>query len=111
MIPRPNDREFPRKRIRASGYVRVCSSGDYAIVSLCAERKAIQQFAEEHGIEMVVWCTDTGQGGYTLDRPGLQDLLSRARSAKPPFDIVIVHTLGRLTRSRAGVPGIAGAGH
>ena len=100
MIPRPNDREVPGERIRAAGYGRVSCVGDDAIVSLRAQRKAIQRFADQHGVEMVVWCIDRGRGGCTLDRPGLQDLLSRARSAERPFDIVFVYAFGRLTRSQ-----------
>lgn len=87
------------------GYLRVstdeqASSG----LGLTAQRDTIQRYADQHGWD-IVWYEDAGLSAKSLDRPALQEVLSRLHLKKRDVDGLVVAKLDRLSRS---VPDFAG---
>jgi len=90
---------------RMIGYIRVsteeqASSG----LGLTAQRDTIQRYADQHGWD-IVWYQDAGLSAKNLDRPALQEALSRLHLKKRDVDGLVVAKLDRLSRS---VPDFAG---
>lgn len=84
--------------IRAAGYARV-STDEQARegVSLPTQEERIRAFAAAKGWELVRLYRDEGLSAKSLNRPGVQALLSRLRAKE--FDVVVICKLDRLTRS------------
>lgn len=84
--------------MRAIGYTRV-STSEQADSGLSLEGQAtrIAAFCTARGWELVDTVTDAGLSGGTMDRPGLQKILSLVRRRE--VDAVVVLKLDRLTRS------------
>ena len=87
----------------AVGYVRVsrCGTDDQTGVlaqerSIAAQKQAITGYAETHGMQIVAWHVDVGQG---RDLPGLGQLMGDAGSLGRGFDIVLVYSRSRLSRN------------
>ena len=66
-------------------------------LSIAAQLAEIREFAATRQWTVVTEFVDAGISGQTLDRPGLQGMLSAAEQGA--FDIVMVHELSRLSRS------------
>ena len=66
-------------------------------LSITAQLNEIREYATARGWTVVSEFVDPGISGQTLDRPGLQSLLTAAEQGA--FEIVIVHELSRLSRS------------
>jgi site-specific DNA recombinase len=66
-------------------------------LSIAAQLTEMREFVAARGWTVVSEFVDAGITGQTLDRPGLQSLLTAAE--QDAFDIVIVHELSRLSRS------------
>jgi site-specific DNA recombinase len=66
-------------------------------LSITAQLNEIREFATARGWTVTSEFVDAGISGQTLDRPGLQSMLTAAEQGA--FDIVIVHELSRLSRS------------
>ncbi len=83
---------------QAVGYLRV-STEDQAgedRYGLAAQQSAITEYADKQGIEIVGWYRDEGFSGSTLDRPGLQEILSSA--AADEFDSILIARTDRIAR-------------
>jgi DNA invertase Pin-like site-specific DNA recombinase len=81
------------------GYLRV-STEDQASsgLGLDAQRHTIQRYADAHGWD-VVWYEDAGLSAKSMDRPALQDALTRLHPKKRDVDGIVVAKLDRLSRS------------
>ena len=91
---------------RMIGYLRVsteeqASSG----LGLTAQRETIQRYADQHGWD-IVWYQDAGLSAKSLDRPALQEALSRLHLKKRDVDGLVVAKLYRLSRSVQGIAGL-----
>ena len=87
----------------AVGYVRVsrCGTDDQTSVlaqerSIAAQKQAITGYAETHGMQIVAWHVDVGQG---RDLPGLGQLMRDVGSPGRGFDTVLVYRRSRLSRN------------
>jgi len=82
---------------KAVGYVRV-STEDQAKegISLAAQQSRIRAYAEAKGLSLVEMLVDDGYSGKSLNRPAMQELLSRCKGGE--IAAVIVLKLDRLTR-------------
>lgn len=81
------------------GYLRVsteeqASSG----LGLDAQRDTIQRYADAHGWD-IEWAEDAGLSAKSMDRPALQDALTRLHPKKRAVDGIVVARLDRLSRS------------
>ncbi len=84
--------------MKAAAYLRVSTAaqtGDDRF-GIPAQEEAIKSYAAGKGVEVVAWYKDEGISGATLDRPGLQELLTDA-SARA-FDTLLVAKMDRVAR-------------
>ncbi len=92
--------------LRALAYIRVSTAGqvntdrDAEGFSIPAQRDACYRKAESIGAEVVDEYIDAGESARSADRPQLQAMLERLKTASD-IDFVIVHKVDRLARSRA----------
>jgi DNA invertase Pin-like site-specific DNA recombinase len=85
---------------RAVAYLRVSTDKQAAEgVSLAAQRRKVELYAELHGLELVAVEVDAGISAKTLDRPALAR--ARAMLAAGEAEALLVVKLDRLTRSVA----------
>ena len=87
-----------QKGSRSIGYIRVstdeqCREG----LSLDAQRHKIQAYCDLNDLELVGIEEDGGLSGKSLERPGLQQALSRIRCGDA--SVLVVFRLDRLSRS------------
>lgn len=80
----------------AAAYVR-CSTDDQA-GSLPAQRASIQEYGARNGFEIVEWFVDDGVSGTSLNRPGLNALISASADERAWRHILV------WDRSRLGRP-------
>ncbi len=91
-------RKVPRKQQRVALYARVSSEMQAEEgVSIEAQLAEMREYAASREWEVVNEFIDAGISGRTLDRPGIQALLSAV--AEDGVDIVLVHELSRLSRT------------
>ena len=64
--------------------------------SIAAQLRATRRYATQRNWQVVKEYVDPGYSGTTMERPGLQALLTAA--AHQTFDILLVHELSRLSR-------------
>jgi DNA invertase Pin-like site-specific DNA recombinase len=87
-------------KVKAIGYLRVSTEQQASDgVSLQAQREKVEAFARLYDYELVAVVEDAGASAKTLDRPALQDALSRLENGE--VSALIVAKLDRLTRSVA----------
>jgi len=84
--------------MRAAAYLRVSTQdqGGEDRYGLPAQREAIVGYAKAQGIEIVSWYEDDGISGATVDRPGLQQLMTDAKEGE--FKAVLVAKMDRIAR-------------
>ena len=68
-------------------------------VSLEQQKKACQEYALNHEIEIVRFFHDDGVSAKTVNRKGLQDLLAYCQKNYKNIDSVIVYKIDRLSRN------------
>jgi site-specific DNA recombinase len=84
--------------VKAAAYLRVSTEGQTGedTFGVAAQEEAIKGYAAAKGIEVVTWYKDEGISGATLDRPGLQQLMTDA--GRKGFDILLVAKMDRVAR-------------
>lgn len=86
----------PSPRLAAI-YVR--ASTEHQTYSTEHQEAALQEYAAQHGLEVVKKYCDKGRSGLTLDgRTGLVQLLTDIHSEAPGFDLVLVYDVSRWGR-------------
>ncbi len=78
-------------------YCRVSSEEQVHGYSLDAQEKSCKRFAETNKLKVLKVYRDEGKSATNLDRPALQDLLSRCKESKG-IEAVIVQETDRLAR-------------
>ena len=84
------------EKVKAFGYLRVSGKGQVAGDGLPRQKKAICEYADEHGLEIVQWFTEAGVSG-TLERREALDALLVALMSNG-VRTVVVEKLDRLSR-------------
>src|SRR5262249_51226111 len=72
------------------------SVGQEENYSLPGQEEDSRKWAEQNGHEVVLVFNDGAQRSYTLDRPGINDMLQAAKNGE--FDILVVGKYDRLSR-------------
>lgn len=91
-------RDAGQRAERVAAYARVSTEMQAEDgLSITAQLNEIREFAAARGWTVVSEFVDAGITGQTLDRPGLQNMLTAAEQGA--FDILVVHELSRLSRS------------
>ena len=85
-------------KIKAVGYCRF-SSDHQKELSIEAQQRAIQNYADNNGYEIVEWYIDRAVSGQTVNRPDFQRLCRQIKSNDCNFSAVIVHKLDRFSRN------------
>lgn len=88
--------------LRAACYIRV-STEDQTEYSPDAQRKALESYAEQHGmtIDPKHIYVDAGISGRKASaRPAFMAMIAAAKRKPPPFDLILVHKLDRFARNR-----------
>lgn len=88
--------------IPAACYIRV-STEDQTEYSPEAQRKALENYAAQHGmsIDPSRIYLDAGiSGRRAATRPAFMAMIAAAKSRPPPFSVILVHKLDRFARSR-----------
>ena len=82
---------------RAAIYVRM--SSDQQSHSILHQCDRLNEFAREHGIEVVMMYADAGKSGLRINgRDGLQGLISDVQARAAGFDLILVHDVSRWGR-------------
>jgi len=84
--------------VKVIGYIRV-STEEQATngQSLDAQRAKLEGYAKLYDLDLIAVVEDAGASGKTMNRPGLQDVLTLLRTGKA--EGVLIAKLDRLTRS------------
>ena len=83
--------------MKAIGYIRLSTSGQDDKFGEDAQKKAISEYAQEHGYEIVEWVKDV-VSGVKEDRLGLGRILYDQEIKKPPYEAIIVYKSDRIAR-------------
>lgn len=82
--------------IKAVAYYRVAAESD-ADIEL--QKKAVLDFAQSRGIEIIHEEADNGVSGLTLNRPGFIKLMDDwIANDKKEFDLIVMRDISRLGR-------------
>ncbi len=85
--------------VRVALYMRVSTQeqADEGL-SLPAQERALREYAQKHGYEIVAVYTDDGVSARTANRPAFQEMVKAAK--KKLFDAILVHKFDRFSRNR-----------
>lgn len=86
--------------MRAVIYARVSSDRQDVDLSISAQLKAVREYAAKNGYEVVREFVDEVETGRSTGRPAFQEMVSMARRANKPFDVILVWKLSRFARNR-----------
>jgi len=86
--------------MKAAIYARVSSERQDVDLSISAQLKALREYAERNGHYVVTEFVDEAESGKTTDRPAFRDMVSQARRATKPFELILVWKYSRFARNR-----------
>jgi site-specific DNA recombinase len=81
-------------------YTRVSSEAQDTDLSISAQLKALREYAQKNGHEIVSEFKDEAKSGRTADRPDFIQMISLAKTKQPPFEAILVWKLNRFSRNR-----------
>ena len=81
-------------------YARVSSDKQDVDLSISAQLRALIQFAEAQGHQVVRQFVDEVESGRSIHRAEFQEMISLARRKPPPFQAILVWKLSRFARNR-----------
>lgn len=82
-------------------YARVSSDKQDVDLSISAQLRALREYAQRNGHEIVRELVDEAESGRTASRPAFREMIALARLKHPPFEAILVWKLNRFSRSRA----------
>lgn len=87
-------------KIRVAAYARVSSKEQAEKeLSIPAQLKAIREYCQDKGWQLVAEYLDEGKSAKTADRPAFQKMIA-AKKQNRHFDAIVVHKFDRFSRSR-----------
>jgi DNA invertase Pin-like site-specific DNA recombinase len=86
--------------MRTALYVRISSDRQDIDLSTAAQLRALREYAARNGHTVVREFVDQAETGRTAYRPQFREMISLARRADRPFDLILVYKYSRFARSR-----------
>jgi len=71
-------------------YARVSSEKQDTDLSLSAQLRALREYAERNGYQIVREFIDEAESGRTAARPAFKEMLALAKAKQPPFQAILV---------------------
>ncbi len=81
-------------------YARVSSEKQDTDLSVAAQLRALREYAQKNGYEVVREFVDEAESGRTAHRPAFREMISMARRTIKPFELLLVWKYSRFARSR-----------
>lgn len=81
-------------------YARVSSEKQDTDLSISAQLKALRDYAQRNGHQVVREFIDEAESGRTTARPAFREMVSLARRPQKPFHAILVWKFSRFARSR-----------
>ena len=92
--------KIDESKVPAGMYARVSSDRQDVDLSISAQLKALQEYADRNGYHVVSEYVDEAESGLSIDRPGFKAMIGAARQTTPPFRVILVWKLSRFARNR-----------
>lgn len=81
-------------------YARVSSDKQDVDLSISAQLKALREYAQRNGHQILREFVDEAESGRTSERPAFMEMVAMARRKPQPFDDILVWKYSRFARSR-----------
>ena len=69
-------------------------------LSVSAQMRALRDYADKNGYEVVREYVDEAESGRVMNRPEFQKMLDEAKRTEAPFEEILVWKCSRFTRKR-----------
>jgi site-specific DNA recombinase len=86
--------------MKAAIYARVSSEKQDVDLSISAQLRALREYANRNGYQVVKEFVDEAESGRTSARPAFREMIAVARRPTKPFDLILVWKYSRFARSR-----------
>jgi site-specific DNA recombinase len=86
--------------MKAVIYARVSSEKQDVDLSISAQLKALREYAERNRHYIVKEYIDEFESGKTTNRPAFREMITQARRATKPFELILVWKYSRFARNR-----------
>ena len=87
-------------RTPAALYARVSSDRQDVDLSVSAQLRALRDYAEKNGYEIVREFVDEAESGRVMNRPEFKKMIDEAKKTEAPFKEILVWKFSRFTRKR-----------
>ena len=84
----------------AALYARVSSDRQDVDLSVCAQLRALKDYAGANGYSVAREYVDEAESGLVADRPQFREMIEEGSKPKAPFDVILVWKFSRFTRKR-----------
>ncbi len=86
--------------MKAAVYARVSSDSQDVDLSISAQLRAVRDYANRNGYEIVREYVDEAESGRSASRPQFKEMIAVAKLKNLPFSAILVWKLNRFSRSR-----------
>ncbi len=86
--------------MKAALYARVSSEKQDTDLSISAQLRALREYADRNGYQVVREFVDEAESGRTIARPAFKEMITLARRPQKPFDLILVWKYSRFARNR-----------
>ena len=97
MIVHDHDKE---EKMKVVVYARVSSDKQDIDLSISAQLRALRDYAQKNGFQVVREFVDEAETGRSTARPSFREMIMLARRAQKPFEAILVWKYSRFARSR-----------
>jgi len=84
----------------AAIYARVSSDKQDVDLSISAQLRALREYANSNGYQVVREFVDEAEMGRTTARPAFREMVSLTRQPQKPYEVILVWKYSRFARSR-----------
>ena len=81
-------------------YARVSSEKQDTDLSLSAQLRALREYSDRNGYQVVREFVDETESGRTIARPAFKEMITLARRPQKPFEVILVWKYSHFARNR-----------